>query len=144
VAEVIFLTGVVDVVDFAARLLRKKHREGARLAAYGPPALLQRLDHALWVHDQLDFTPHVWLRAGAALPNATVQARTLLWLLARPEPALRCDSAVNLGCDGLDLAAAHARVAEVIGTDAQEVSAGRARWKAYEAQGHALAHKPQH
>jgi DNA polymerase-3 subunit chi len=143
VAEVIFLTGVVDVVDFAVRLLRKKHREGARVAAYGPPALLQRLDQSLWVQEQLDFTPHVWLRAGAALPTATMQARTLLWLLARPQPALRCDSAVNLGCDGLDLATTHARVAEVIGTGTEEVSAGRARWKSYEAQGHMLSHKPQ-
>lgn len=142
-AEVVFLTGVVDVVDFAIRLLRKKYREGARTAVYAPPALLQRLDQALWVNEQLDFTPHVWLRAASALPSATVQARTPLWLLARPQAQLACETGVNLGCDGLELGAAHERVAEVIGTDPDDAAAGRKRWKAYEAGGHALVHKPQ-
>lgn len=142
-AEVVFLTGVVDVVDFAIRLLRKKYRESARTAVYAPPALLQRLDQALWVNEQLDFTPHVWLRAGAALPSATVQARTPLWLLARPHAPLGCETGVNLGCDGLDLAGAHARVAEIVGNDPDQVASGRARWKAYEAAGHTLVHKPQ-
>lgn len=142
-AEVVFLTGVVDVVDFAVRLLRKKYRESARTAVYAPPALLQRLDQALWVGEQLDFTPHVWLRAGAALPSATVQSRTPIWLLARPNAQLGCDTGVNLGGEGLGLGEAHSRVAEIVGTDPDGMAAGRARWKAYEAGGHALVHKPQ-
>jgi DNA polymerase III subunit chi len=143
VAEVVFLTGVVDVVDFAVRLLRKKYREGTRTAVYAHPALLQRLDQALWVGEQLDFTPHMWLRGASALPSATVQARTPLWLLTRPQAQLACETGVNLGCDGLDLGGAHARVAEVIGTEPDGMAAGRARWKAYEAGGHTLVHKPQ-
>jgi len=143
VAEVVFLTGVADVVDFAGRLLRKKYREGARVALYAPPPLLQRLDQALWVSEQLDFTPHVLLRAGAALPSAVVVERTPLWLLTRPEAALRCDSGINLGCDELDLAGAHERLAEVVSLNADDVAAGRARWKRYETQGHQLVHRPQ-
>ncbi|MEK8034901.1 DNA polymerase III subunit chi [Ideonella sp. DXS29W] len=142
-AEVVFLTGVSDVLDFAGRLLRKKYREGARVAVYGPPPLLQRLDQALWVADQLDFTPHVMLRAGAALPSASMVERTPLWLLARPEPVLRCDSGINLGLDALDLGSAHERVAEVVSPDPEAVAAGRARWKHYESQGHQLLHRPQ-
>jgi DNA polymerase III subunit chi len=143
VAEVVFLTGVADVVDFAGRLLRKKYREGARVALYAPPPLLQRLDQALWVAEQLDFTPHVLLRAGTALPSAVVIERTPLWLLTRPEPALRCDSGINLGCDEPDLAGAHERLAEVVSLNADDVAAGRARWKRYESQGHQLVHRPQ-
>lgn len=142
-AEVVFLTGVANVLDFAGRLLRKKYREGARVAVYAPPPLLQRLDQALWVAEQLDFTPHVMLRAGAALPSVVMVERTPLWLLARPEPALRCDSGINLGCEALDLASVHERVAEVVSLDADDVAAGRARWKHYETQGHQLVHRPQ-
>lgn len=137
------MTGVADPLDFATRLLRKKQREGARVALYAPPALLQRLDHALWAAQPLDFIPHVTLRPGAPAPAAAVRERTLLWLLTQPLPELACDSAVNLGRDDLDLAALHARVAEVVGTDDGERAAGRARWRRYEAAGHQLVHRPQ-
>lgn len=142
-SEVVFLTGVADVVDFTVRLLRKKYREGARVAVYAPPPLLQRLDQLLWVGEQLDFTPHIWLKAGASQPSATQMARTPLWLLGKPLAALRCDSGINLGCDDLDLASAHERVAEVVSAGPADVAAGRARWKRYEAQGHTLVHRPQ-
>ncbi|HEX5683397.1 MAG TPA: DNA polymerase III subunit chi [Ideonella sp.] len=142
-AEVVFLTGVADMVDFAGRLLRKKYREGARVAVYAPSPLLQRLDQALWVSEQLDFIPHALLRAGSALPSAVMIERTPLWLLTRPEPALHCDSGINLGCDELDLASVHERVAEVVSLNADDVAAGRARWKRYETQGHQLVHRPQ-
>ena len=142
-ADVVFMTGVGDVLDYAGRLLRKKYREGSRVAVYAPPPLLQRLDQALWVAEQLDFTPHVWLRQGAPLPPGATVERTPLWLLSRVVPELRCEFGVNLGCDDLDLAAAHARVAEIVGQADAEASAGRARWKRYVAQGHAIDHRPQ-
>ena len=142
-AEVVFFTGVVDVLDFAGRLLRKKQREGARVAVYGPTPLLQRLDQALWVAEQLDFIPHVLLRPGTPLPPAPVRERTLLWLLSEPQPDLGCDTAINLGRDDLELARAHQRVAEVVSTDPIEMAQGRARWKRYESAGDRLQHHPQ-
>ena len=142
-AEVVFFTGVVDLLDFTGRLLRKKQREGARVAVYGPVPLLQRLDQSLWVADPQDFTPHVLLRSGGALPPPHLRQRTLLWLLAEPQPALGCDTAINLGRDDLDLAGAHQRVAEVVSTDPVGMAEGRARWKRYEAAGHRLQHHPQ-
>ena len=142
-AEVVFFTGVVDVLDFAGRLLRKKQREGARVAVYGPTPLLQRLDQALWVAEQLDFVPHVLLRPGAALPPEPVRERTLLWLLAEPQPAMGCDTAINLGRDDLELAQVHQRVAEVVSTEPADMASGRARWKRYEAAGDRLQHHPQ-
>jgi DNA polymerase III subunit chi len=143
VAEVVFFTGVVEVLDFAGRLLRKKQREGERVAVYGPSPLLQRLDQSLWIAEPLDFTPHVLMRPGAALPPVPVRERTLLWLLAEPQPALGCDTAINLGRDDLDLASVHQRVAEVVSTDPADMASGRARWKRYEAAGHRLQHHPQ-
>lgn len=143
-AEVVFLTGVVDLADYAVRLMRKKYREGARVAVYGPAALLQRVDQALWASEPLDFVPHLLLRAGAALPPPGTIELTRLWLLPQAAPAaLRCDSGVNLGRDDLDLAAVHERLAEVVSTDDADRTAARARWKRYEAHGHRLVHRPQ-
>lgn len=142
-AEVVFMTGVADPLGLAGRLLRKKWREGARIALYAPPPLLQRLDHQLWAAEPLDFVPHWVQRAGSVLPPEPLRARTLLWLLSLPQPELGCESAVNLGVDGLDLAACHARIAEVVGTSPDERAAGRARWRAYEVAGHTLVHRPQ-
>jgi len=143
VAEVVFFTGVGEVLDFACRLLRKKQREGERVAVYGPMPLLQRLDQALWVAEPLDFTPHVLLRHGAAPPPAAVRERTLLWLLAEPQPALACGTAINLGRDDLDLARIHQRVAEVVSNDPEDRASGRSRWKRYESAGDRLQHHPQ-
>jgi len=138
-AEVIFLTGVGDKLAYACRLLRKKHREGARVAVFGPPGLLQRLDQALWRDEPLAFQPHRRLQPGEALPPG--MGRTRLWLLSQAVADLNCDTAVNLGLEDVELFGQFARVAEVIGQDEDERQAGRGRWKRYEAQGHSLSHR---
>jgi len=139
-AEVVFLTGVDDKIAFTCRLLRKKFREGARLAVFGPPALLTRLDKALWDEPALDFVPHLRLRAGARAPDDA--ARTPIWLLEGADASLRCDSAVNLGTDDVDALCGHARIAEVVSLDDADRGAGQQRWKRYKALGHTL-HRPQ-
>ncbi|MBT9597535.1 MAG: DNA polymerase III subunit chi [Vitreoscilla sp.] len=138
-AEVMFLSGVADVVDYAVRLLRKKYLQGERVAVYGSPATLARLDQALWVKESLDFTPHRWLRGGAGLPDPAVLEKTPLWLLSTPMDGLGCTNGVNLGCDGLDLTRLHARVAEIVSSDEADKAAGRERWKHYKAQGHVMS-----
>jgi DNA polymerase-3 subunit chi len=140
-SEVVFLTGVDDKVAFACRLLRKKCREGARVAVFGPGSVLSRLDQALWAEPALDFVPHLRLRAGAPAPaDAEV---TPIWLLDAPDASLRCDSAVNLGIDDVDALCVHGRIAEVISLDEQDRAEGQSRWKRYKAQGHSLLHRPQ-
>ena len=124
----------IDTPDQRTAIFRMKR-------PYSP--LLQRLDQALWVAEQLDFVPHVLLRPGAALPAEPVRERTVLWLLAEPQPALGCDTAINLGRDDLELAQAQQRVAEVVSTEPADMAAGRARWKRYEAAGDRLQHHPQ-
>lgn len=136
-----FLTGVGDKLALALRLLRKKQREGGRVAVYGPPALLNQLDQALWAEQPLSFEPHVRLRG--ALPSPVAMELTPIWLLDRPVEALRCDSAINLGADDVQLVAGVGRLAEVVGLDDDERLAGRRRWKQYEAAGHVLSHHPQ-
>lgn len=141
-AEVVFFTGVADKLAFTQRLLRKKYREGARIAVYGSAAQLARLDHQLWSSDPLEFLPHVRVRDGQ-LPPGPVRERTTVWLLEQPLEVLHCDNAVNLGTAEPGWLAGHARVAEVVGLDPEDRAAGRHRWRQYEAQGHTLLHKPQ-
>lgn len=140
-AEVIFLTGVGDKLAFACRLLRKKFREGSRVAVYGPAPLLTRLDQALWTEPQLDFLPHQRLRRGEAAPADA--ALTPVWLLESSVPGLDCDSAVNLGADDVPALASHDRVAEIVSLDDLDRAQGQQRWKQYKALGHHVVHKPQ-
>lgn len=141
-AEIVFLTGVADKLALAARLVRKKHREGGRLAVFGAPPLLARLDQALWVQDDSDFLPHVRLRAGEAPPPGAAQ-RTPVWLLDQPDASLRCESAINLGIEQVEWLLAHERIAELVGTSDDDRAAGQQRWKRYKALGHTLVHHPQ-
>jgi DNA polymerase-3 subunit chi len=140
-AEVIFMTGVDDVLDYAGRLIRKKYREGACLAVYGPAGLLDQLDADLWCQDPLDFLPHCRSRSGQAVDPAAWA--TPIWLLDNPLDQTGCTMAVNLGRDDLLLASTHERVAEIIGQDDAGRRAGRLRWKQYEQGGHTLKHVPQ-
>lgn len=140
-AEVVFLTGVDDKLSFACRLLRKKFREGSRVAVFGPAPLLTRLDQALWAEAQLDFVPHQRLRRGEAVP--TDAALTPIWLVEAAAPSLQCDSAINLGSDDVEALASHERVAEIVSLDDTDRAQGQLRWKQYKTQGHALLHRPQ-
>jgi len=140
-AEVVFLTGVDDKLSFACRVLRKKFREGSRVAVFGPAPLLTRLDQALWAEPQLDFVPHLRLRHGEPVPADA--ALTPIWLVEAAAPTLNCDSAVNLGSDDVEALASHERVAEIVGLDETDRSLGQLRWKQYKAQGHVLLHRPQ-
>ena len=57
--DVAFHTGIANPLDYACRLLRKAYRSGARVAVHGEPAVLDRLDQALWTFEALEFVPHI-------------------------------------------------------------------------------------
>ena len=59
--DVAFHTGIANPLDYACRLLRKAYRSGARVAVHADPALLDRLDQALWTFEPLEFVPHIML-----------------------------------------------------------------------------------
>jgi DNA polymerase-3 subunit chi len=109
---------------------------------FGPAPLLARLDQALWTQDELEFLPHLRLRANAPVADAA-RERTALWLLDQADASLRCDSAVNLGSDEVEMIVSHARIAEIVASGPDERSAGQQRWKRYKALGHTLLHRPQ-
>lgn len=137
-AQVVFLTGVADKAALALRLIHKKLREGGRVCVLGPAQDLRALDQALWSAEPLSFIPHLWVRGEA--PSGERQRLTPVWLTERPTEGLDCDSVINLGADEPSWLARFARVAEIVGPGDDERRAGRQRWKAYEAAGHALTH----
>lgn len=140
-AEVAFHTGVPDKLAHTCRLLRKAYRQGARVVVSGAPALLQRLDQALWTFEPQEFVPHVRLRAGEPAPAAL--GRTPIWLVEPGGAMPHHEVLVNLGPDRVEGDAQFARVIEIVSRDPDDLAAGRRRWKLYEAQGVQITHHAQ-
>jgi DNA polymerase-3 subunit chi len=138
--EVAFHTGVPDKLAHGCRLLRKAYRQGARVVVAGDPALLARLDQALWTFDPLEFVPHARLRRGQA-PEARL-ARTPVWLAEPGAEPPHHEVLVNLGPDMPDAYERYERVIELVGADDDDRAAGRRRWRAYEAAGRTIRHHP--
>jgi DNA polymerase-3 subunit chi len=134
--EVEFHTGVADPVGFACRLLRKAARQGARVLVTAPEPVLGELDRALWTFEERDFIPHV--RVPGA--RAGIAARTPIWLAASARQPDAPRLVLNLGAEAPADLAALDRLIEVVATDADEVDAGRQRWRGYKAAGLAIKH----
>lgn len=133
-----FYTGVADRLPFVCRLLRKAQQSGARVAVVGPEAALDRLDTALWTFEPTEFVPHARVRAGG--PAGGLLSRTPVLLVDSADRVDHGEVLLNLGPG---LAAGYerfARVLEVVSTDEQQVQAGRERFRAYRAGGHAVTH----
>jgi DNA polymerase-3 subunit chi len=139
--QVAFHTGVADKLGYACRLLRKASRQHARVVVTAPPALLGRLDQALWTFDPQAFVPHVRLRAGQAVSPRL--ARTPVWLLeAGAEPPHR-DLLLNLGTEPAPDMVQYGRVIEVVDSSEEDRRHGQRRWRAYGAEGYTLTHHKQ-
>lgn len=134
--EVEFHTGVADPLGFACRLLRKASRLGARIVCTAPADTLAALDRALWAFEERDFVPHVRV-PGAKPPLAR---RTPIWLAEDASVAEPGQVLVNLGAEGPAEPGGFARIIEIVGTDADEAAAARARWRAYKAAGLEIRH----
>ncbi len=135
-----FHTGVADKLAYTCRLLRKAYRAGNRVLVAGAPEQLNRLDSLLWTFDVGEFIPHGRLRAGQPVPAGL--APTPIWLVDLGEQGasadtLHADVLVNLGPDLAPGYARFARVIEIVGdAPADDVAAGRQRWRQYVAAGH--------
>lgn len=136
-----FHTGLADKLPYACRLLRKAWRAGRRVVVTGDPQQLARLDQLLWTFDPGEFIPHARLRAGEQ-PAPHLQ-RTPLWLAEQPADAGACDVLVNLGPGVLGDDPLPARTIELVTADADEVAAGRQRWRRHVAAGRQPVNHPQ-
>jgi len=133
-----FHTGLPDKLASACRLLHKAHVAQARVAVCGDAALLDRLDALLWTFEVGSFVPHVRCRRGAAPKPGW--GRTPIWLVDDAAAAPDCNTLLNLGPDLAAGWEGFERVIELVGDDADDVRAGRQRWRAVEQAGHAPVH----
>lgn len=131
-----FHFNVPHPLGYACRLLRKATRQGSRVAATGPEALLAELDRALWSFDPIEFVPHVRLQPGQALP-AHLRA-TPVCLVSTPATALHHEVLVNLGSEPPVGFESFERLVEIVSTDEAARQAARARWKHYSTRGYAI------
>jgi DNA polymerase-3 subunit chi len=139
VTDVAFHTGIADPLDYACRLLRKAYRSGARVAVHGEPALLDRLDQALWTFEQLEFVPHIVLPRDGGDARRVAMSPIVLVKGAATAPA-ECRIGVSLAGQPVDDLAAYDRLIAIVGVEAEQREAGRQRWREYERAGHAVSH----
>src|SRR5512134_326609 len=132
-AQLEFHTGIAEVMGYSCRLLRKAYRRGTRVVVCGEPERLGRLDVLLWTFEQLEFIPHLRVRAGEE--PATALQRTPIWLLDARAAWPQADVAINLGDEPLDTPLRVERVLEIVGDEPDARQAGRARWRHYVGQG---------
>lgn len=128
-AQLEFHTGIADVMDYSCRLLRKAYRRGSRVVVCGEPERLSRLDVQLWTFEQLEFIPHLRVRAGE--PPSAAWRHTPIWLLDADVPWPQADVAINLGAAPLQEPQRVPRVLELVGEEPEARLAGRARWRHY-------------
>lgn len=135
--EVSFYTGVAERLAYVCRLLRKAQQSGARVTVVGPAAALDRLDAALWTFEATEFVPHVRLRGAA---DAAAVARAPIVLTDSLTHAPSDGVLLNLGAELVPGFERFTRVLEVVSQDAQQVQAGRERFRQYKALGHPVVH----
>jgi len=136
--EVAFHTGIANPLDYACRLLRKAYRSGAKVAVHGEPALIDRMDQALWTFEQLEFVPHVVVPRDA--DDAQRLAMTPIVLVKGGAAPAACRIGVTLGGHPVAEVEAFDRLIAIVGLDPEHREAGRARWREYERAGHAVSH----
>ena len=117
------------------RLLEKAYASGARTVVMaGSSERVEALDQMLWTYDAASFLPHGAARDGDA-------AAQPIWLTADDENPNQ--AAILVLTDGAtsDHVGDFARCLELFdGNDEAAVTAARARWRDYEAAGHALTY----
>jgi DNA polymerase-3 subunit chi len=132
VTEIDFYTHAADRLQIAARLCVKAYGLGMRVRVLtGDAATTARLDQLLWTSPPVGFLPHCRLasRVAEATPVIVDEA------LEHSGPA---ELLINLHAEQPGFFRRFARLAEIIGSDAAELTAGRVKWQYYKQQGYTL------
>ncbi len=132
--EVAFHFGAPDRLAYTCRLLRKATVTGVRLQVRSSPDLCGELDIALWNLGPTEFISHC-----NAMATQALRSRSAV-LLVDEAAELDADFSilVNLADDVPDGFERFERVIEIVGTDEQERSLARQRWKHYTARGYTI------
>ncbi len=113
---------------YACRLIEKAYLENLRVCVHlDTPAEVEAFDALLWTFGDQSFVPHE--PAAGAAPAAPV--------VVGCHAPVEADVLVNLGSAAPEFYAGYARVAEFVDADPGRSDAGRRRFAAYRAAGHA-------
>ena len=119
-----------DRLQVACRLAGKAVSQGKRTLVYAPDAeLAQRIDRLMWTWPATGFVPHT-------SPSDPLAAETPVLIAEEPGP--ECDILINLSTECPPLFERYARVLEIVSTEEEDRSAGRARYAWYRERGYQL------
>src|SRR5579875_3095746 len=126
-----FHTNVGDPLAYACRLARKAYASGRSLVVLAEPERLAAFDEQLWTFAPLEFVPHCMATSALAQETPVVLASTL-------DDVPHHQVLVNLGAPVPAQFARFERLVEIIGDDADELAAGRERFRFYRDRGYAI------
>lgn len=130
-----FHSKVPDKIGYACRLVRKARAADLKVVLFAADrAQLAALDNALWTFSEQDFLPHV--TAGDAL--AAVTPVILAYDAGQELPHHQV--LVNLSRETPAHFARFERMFEIVSTDADDLLAGRERYRQYQQRGYPLTH----
>jgi DNA polymerase III subunit chi len=136
VTRVDFHTNVADKLGYACRLARKAYLAGQPLVVLAEPEVLRAFDERLWTFAPLEFVPH-------CMADSALAAQTPVVLSVSLDKVPHHQVLMNLGQALPPSFASFERLLELVGTDAQELQAGRERYRFYRDRGYPLANHKQ-
>jgi DNA polymerase-3 subunit chi len=127
-----FYTHVPDRLEVAARIIAKAHAAHGSVRVLTPDAATtEALDRRLWLLPPTGFLPH-------CRTDSPLASQTPVWIGHSLEHDGAAAVLVNLHASPPPFFSRFERLAEIVGTDAEDVAAGRERWKFYKERGYEL------
>ena len=127
-----FYTHVPDRLEVAARIIAKAHAAHGSVRVLTPDAAMtDALDRRLWLLPPTGFIPH-------CRTDSPMAAETPIWIGHSLEHDGAAAVLVNLHASPPPFFSRFERLAEIVGTDAADVAAGRERWKFYKERGYEM------
>jgi DNA polymerase III subunit chi len=137
VTRVDFHTNVADKLGYACRLARKAYMAGQPVVVLAEPAVLKAFDERLWTFAPLEFVPHCMADSALAAQTPVVLTSTLEGKLPHHQVLMNLGEAMPASFASFE------RLLEIVGNDAQELQAGRERYRFYRDRGYPLANHKQ-
>ncbi|SAL35175.1 DNA polymerase III subunit chi [Caballeronia turbans] len=126
-----FHTNVGDPLAYACRLARKAYLSGKPLVVLAEPQRLAAFDEQLWSFQPLEFVPHCMAQSPLADDTPVVLTSNL-------DEAPHHQVLVNLGAPVPAQFARFERLVEIVGSEGDELAAGRERYRFYRDRGYVI------
>ena len=118
------------VCKIAARALRAKNK---MIILAADESMTRSIDKLLWTYQPISFLPHPDI-------NARLADKTQILVTEALELTPHTDVLVNLTHLCPNIFSRFARLIEIVGTDADDKSSARGRWKYYKDRGYSIIH----